>query len=175
MSKPKVETHVIPKKRSIIDITRDLVLARNEYEIFNEEDLMDRVTELFVELRHKEDGIYFFYKQMDGEITLFDDQIKKMKKHIEMMKKAQERTKMLVLECYSESGEIPKHSEFNPVRIGQSSGKVIIEDEDMIPQEYFKETTTWVLDRKRISEELKLGAQINGVRLEKNHFVKGLK
>ena len=41
--------------------------------IINEEDLMDRVTELFVELRHKEDGIYFFYKQMDGEITLFSE------------------------------------------------------------------------------------------------------
>ena len=41
------------KKRTFVDITRDLVLAQSDYEIYNEEDLMARVNELYDELRDK--------------------------------------------------------------------------------------------------------------------------
>ena len=75
--------------RSLIEITRDLVLAKNEYEIFNEEDLMARVDELFTELHSKEDGIYWLYKESEKEISLFEEQIKKLKTHTTVMKKAQ--------------------------------------------------------------------------------------
>ena len=40
------ERRYVLMNRSLIDITRDLVLARNDYEIFNEEDHMARVDEL---------------------------------------------------------------------------------------------------------------------------------
>ena len=48
--------------RSLVEITRDLVLAKNDYEIFNEEELMERVDELFTEMHQKEDGIFWMYK-----------------------------------------------------------------------------------------------------------------
>ena len=161
--------------RSLVDITRDLVLAKNDYEIFNEEDLMARVDELYTELHQKEDGIYWLYKESEKEITLFEEQIKKLKNHTSVMKRAQERLKSLVMGTYSEVKQLPKHSVFNPIKVAQSSGAVDIIEEEDIPDEYFVEVITKKLDKKRILQELKDGARIPGVRLVNNAYVRGLK
>ena len=161
--------------RSLIEITRDLVLAKNNYEIFNEEDLMARVDELFTELHQKEDGIYWLYKESEKEITLFEEQIKKLKTHTTVMKKAQERLKSLVMGTYNEVQQLPKHSAFNPIKISKSAGAVDVIEESEIPDEYFVEVITKKLDKKRILQELKDGARIPGVRLVSNSYVRGLK
>jgi hypothetical protein len=161
--------------RSLIEITRDLVLARNDYEIFNEEDLMARVDELFTELHSKEDGIYWLYKESEKEISLFEEQIKKLKAHTTVMKRAQERIKMLVIGSHNEVGLLPKHSEFNPIKISKSAGAVDIISEEDIPDEYYIEVITKKLDKKRILLELREGARIPGVRLVNNSYVRGLK
>ena len=161
--------------RSLIEITRDLVLARNDYEIFNEEDLMARVDELYTELHQKEDGIYWLYKESEKEITLFEEQIKKLKAHTTVMKRAQERIKSLVMGTYNEVQQLPSHSVFNPIKISKSAGAVDIISEEDIPNEYFVEVITKKLDKKRILQELKDGARIPGVRLVNNSYVRGLK
>ena len=161
--------------RSLIEITRDLVLAKNDYEIFNEEDLMARVDELFTELHQKEDGIYWLYKESEKEITLFEEQIKKLKNHTAVMKRAQERLKSLVMGTYSEVQQLPKHSAFNPIKVSKSAGAVDVISEEDIPNEYFIEVITKKLDKKRILKELKDGTRIPGVRLVNNSYVRGLK
>ena len=161
--------------RSLVEITRDLVLARNDYEIFNEEDLMARVDELYTELHQKEDGIFWLYKESEKEITLFEEQIKKLKHHTNVMKRAQERLKMLVRGTYAEVGQLPKHSTFNPIKVSESAGAVDVIEETDIPNEYFIEVITKKLDKKRILQELKEGARIPGVRLVTNTYVRGLK
>ena len=161
--------------RSLVDITRELVLAKNDYEIFNEEELMERVDELFTEMHQKEDGIYWLYKESEKEITLFEEQIKKLKNHTNVMKRAQERIKSLVMGTYAEVETLPKHSVFNPIKVSTSSGAVDVIDEETIPKEYWIEVITRRLDKKRILQELKNGTTIPGVRLANNAFVRGLK
>ena len=161
--------------RSLTDITRDLVLARNDYEIFNEEQLMERVDELFTELHQKEDGIFWLYKESEKEISLFEEQIKKLKNHTAIMKRAQERIKTLVRNTYAEVDKLPKHSVFNPIKVSQSAGAVDVLNENDIPDEYFVEVITKKLDKKRILKELKDGQRIPGVRLVTNSYVRGLK
>ena len=68
--------------KSLIDITKDLVLARNDYEIFQEEDLMRKVDEHITELYTKEDGTYFFYQQIESQIELGQKQLDKIKKYV---------------------------------------------------------------------------------------------
>ena len=169
------ERRYVLMNRSIIDITRDLVLAKNDYEIFNEEDLMARVDELFTELHQKEDGIYWMYKESEKEITLFEEQIKKLKAHTAVMKRAQERIKSLVMGTFDEVQQLPKHSVFNPIKVSQSAGAVDVISVEDIPDEYFIEVITKKLDKKRILQELKDGATIRGVRLVNNSYVRGLK
>ena len=161
--------------RSLVDITRDLVLAKNDYEIFNEEELMERVDELFTEMHQKEDGIFWMYKEAEKEIEMFEEQIKKLKSHTSVMKRAQERIKMLVIGTYSEVSQLPSHSVFNPIKVSQSAGAVDVIEENDIPNEYFIEVITKKLDKKRILQELKDGASIPGVRLVNNPYVRGLK
>ena len=161
--------------RSLVEITRDLVLARNDYEIFNEEQLMERVDELFTELHQKEDGIFWLYKESEKEISLFEEQIKKLKNHTAIMKRAQERIKTLVRSTYAEVDQLPKHSVFNPIKVSQSAGAVDVLNENDIPDEYFVEVITKKLDKKRILKELKDGQRIPGVRLVTNFYVRGLK
>ena len=161
--------------RSLVEITRDLVLARNDYEIFNEEDLMARVDELYTELHQKEDGIFWLYKESEKEIILFEEQIKKLKNHTNVMKRAQERLKSLIMGTYAEVQQLPKHSVFNPIKVSKSAGAVDVIEESDIPDEYFIEVITKKLDKKRILQDLKEGTRIPGVRLVTNSYVRGLK
>ena len=161
--------------RSLVEITRELVLAQNDYEIFNEEELMERVDELFTEMHQKEDGIFWMYKESEKEIEMFEEQIKKLKTHTAVMKRAQERIKMLDVGTYAEVETLPKHSVFNPIKVSQSAGAVDVIEESDIPDEYFVEVITKKLDKKRILQELKEGTRIPGVRLVTNSYVRGLK
>jgi len=151
------------------------VLARNDYEIFNEEDLMKRVDELYTEFHSKEDGIFWFYKNAEQEISLFEGQIVKLKNHVNAMKKAQERIKGLVISCCQTTGELPAHSSFNPIKVSTSGGAVDIIEESNIPDEYWITVESSKLDKKRILDELKGGAVIPGVRLVQKDYVRGLK
>ena len=172
--------------KSLIDITKDLVLARNDYEIFQEEDLMRKVDEHITELYTKEDGTYFFYQQIESQIELGQKQLDKIKKYVKVMKNMQERIKQNIIGAFSAANQLPAHSEFNPIKISQSAGAVDVIDEDKIPNgrsfefdkvndEYFIEVITHKLDKKRILEELKNGEQIPGVRLVRKDYVRGIK
>ena len=161
--------------KSLIDITKDLVLARNDYEIFQEEDLMRKVDEHITELYTKEDGTYFFYQQIESQIELGQKQLDKIKKYVKVMKNMQERIKQHIIGAFSAADQLPAHSEFNPIKISQSAGAVDVIDEDKIPNEYFVEVITHKLDKKRILEELKNGEQIPGVRLIRKDYVRGIK
>lgn len=161
--------------RSLIDITKDLVLARNDYEVFQEEDLMKKVDEHLTELYQKEDGTYFFYKQIGSQIEIGMSQLDKIKKYVNVMKNMQERIKQNIIGAFSAANQLPAHSEFNPIKISRSAGAVDVMNEDHIPDEYFVEVITKKLDKKRILEELKQGKSIPGVRLVRKDYVRGIK
>ena len=161
--------------KSIIEIASDYALAVHDVELYKEEDVMHRVDELYVELCRKEDGIYWLYKNMDGQIRLVEENMAKQAKFVKTMKKAMERIKGLVVGAFATTHELPKHSAFNPVKISKSAGAVDVIEEDLIPEEYYIKVETLKLDKKRILEELKQGASIPGVRLTQKEYVRGLK
>ena len=161
--------------RKLSEITRDLVLARNEYEIFDDADLQEQIDELIAERSKKEDGIYFFYQDMDAEIDIFDKQIKKAQKYVKFLKKQQEGLKQYTVDMYSNTGELPKHSALNPIKVSESGGAVKVIDEFLIPGIYWYQKTETILRKKVILEDLKAGKEIPGVELVKNKYVRGLK
>jgi len=161
--------------RKLSDITRDLVLATNEYEIFNDDDLQAKIDELVAERSKKEDGIYFFYADIEAEIVLFKKQIEKATKYVKFMKRQQENLKQYTIDMYSNTGELPKHSALNPIKVSTSGGSVEILDESLIPGVYWYEKTETVLRKKVILEDLKAGKEIPGVKLNKKQYVRGIK
>ena len=161
--------------RSIIDIAKDFALTTHDVEIYKEEDVMRRADELYTELCTKEDGIYWLYKNVMAQVILVDEQEAKLAKYKKSIKKVGERIKGLVVSAYSITKELPKHSEFNPIKISKSSGAVDVIEEELIPKEYYIKVESFKLDKKRILEELKQGTSIPGVRLIQKEYVRGLK
>ena len=161
--------------RSLTEISRDLLLAQQEMDIFDSDELKDKIDELRSEQESKEDGLYFFYQDFNKEIELFTKQIEKAKRYVKFLKNEQERIKEYVVGQFQLTEALPKHSALNPIKVRKSSGAVDIIDEDDIPSEYWVSVTTLKLDKKRILKDLKEGKKIKGVRLAQKDFVSGLK
>ena len=86
--------------RSLIDISRDILFTTQELDIFDSDELRERIDELRTEQEVKEDGIYFFFKDFDKEIELFTNQIDKAKRYVKFLKNEQERIKAYVVGQY---------------------------------------------------------------------------
>ena len=161
--------------RSLVNITRDLITARYDVEIWDNPDAIELVDDLIKERFIKENGMQYLYGEMDGEIALFTKQMKRMQQYIKFMKNSQERLKKYVVNMYESTGDLPKSDVFNPVKVSQSSGAVDVIDEMSIPMEYWIETTSLKLDKKSILKDLKAGKEIAGVRLARKPYVRGIK
>ena len=163
----------MPKKRSLSEISSEIMLTQNSFEL-TEEEIDEQLDELHTELHKKENGVYWFYKSMDKKVELAKEYKIKMDTAIRKMKYVQEKLKRLVVEAYAASWQLPSHDEFNSIKI-MEMGKVEIIDETQIPDEYYIEKIETKLDKRRILEELKDGIDIPGVRLKINKHVRGLK
>ena len=160
-------------KRTLGEISSDIMLVQNSFEL-TEQEIDEQLDTLHTELHSKENGVYWFYKNIDSKITLAKEYKERADMVIKKLHYTQERLKGLVIEAYAASGQLPAYDEFNPIKIVQM-GKVEVIDESKIPSEYYIEKIETRLDKRRILEELKEGNQIPGVRLIKNKHVRGLK
>ena len=160
-------------KRSLNQISSDIMLVQNSFEL-TEQEIDEQLDILHTELHEKENGVYWFYRNLDSKIDLAKEYKEKADAVIKKLKYTQEKLKKLVLEAYSASSQLPSHDEFNPIKIIEM-GKVEIIDESKIPDEYYIEKIETRLDKRRILEELKEGVEIPGVTLRKNKHVRGLK
>ena len=160
-------------KRTLNEISSDIMLVQNSFEL-TEQEIDEQLDKLHTELHDKENGVYWFYKNIDSKIELAKEYKDKADMVIKKLKYTQERLKGLVIEAYSASKQLPAHDDFNPIKIIKT-GKVEIIDESKIPDEYYIEKIETRLDKRRILEELKDGNTIPGVRLINNKHVRGLK
>ena len=160
-------------KRSLNEISSDIMLVQNSFEL-TEQEIDEQLDLLHTELHDKENGVYWFYKNIDSKISLAKEYKDKADMVIKKLKYTQESLKSLVVEAYKVSGQLPAHDDFNPIKVIQT-GKVEIIDETKIPEEYYVEKIETRLDKRRVLEELKQGKDIPGVRLINNKHVRGLK
>ena len=161
------------KKRSLAEISSDIMLVQNSWEL-TEEEIDVQLDILHTELHEKENGVYWFYQNVDSKIEMAKKYKDKADLVIKRLKYTQERLKGLVIEAYGASGQLPAHDEFNPIKI-METGKVEILDESKIPKEYYVEKIELRLDKRRLLEELKDGKDIPGVALQTNKHVRGPK
>ena len=160
-------------KRSLNQISSDIMLVENSFEL-TEQEINEKLDLLHDELHDKENGVYWFYKNIDSKIALAKEYKQKADLVMKKLKYTQEKLKGLVIEAYKASGQLPAHDEFNPIKI-MEMGKVEVIDETKIPSEYYIEKIETRLDKRRILDELKEGKAIPGVRLKRNKHVRGLK
>jgi len=160
-------------KRSLNQISSDIMLVQNSFEL-TEQEIDEQLDLLHTELHDKENGVYWFYKNLESKVSLAKEYKEKADAVIKKLKYTQEKLKGLVVEAYAASKQLPAHDDFNPIKIIET-GQVEIIDESKIPNEYYIEKIETRLDKRRILEELKEGTEIPGVALRKNKHVRGLK
>ena len=163
------------KKRKMHEISTDIMKLQMGLDMLDPEEREVQVKSLFAELFDKEDGIYWLYTDNDRKVSMIKEHIDKCRAVMNSIRKDNEYVKKLVIDNHEAVGSLPKHSVFNPVKIRNSSGAVYVEDESVIPKEYFILVQEERLDKKRILQELKEGKTIPGVSLVTKPFVSGLK
>ena len=163
------------KKRKMNEISTDIMRLQMGLDMLDPEEREVQIKSLFVELFDKEDGIYWLYTDNDRKISMIKEHIDKCRTVMNSIRKDNEYIKRLVINNHEALGSLPRHSVFNPVGVRNSSGAVNVEDESIIPKEYFILVQEERLDKKRILQELKQGKTIPGVSLVTKPFVSGLK
>jgi len=162
-------------KRKMHEISTDIMTLQMGLDMKSPEERTIQLQDLFLELFDKEDGIYWLYVDNEKKIDMVKDHINKCKIVLNVIQRDNEQIKNLVINTHESLDSLPKHSIFNPIKIRNSSGAVLVEDESIIPKEYFVLVQEERLDKKRILKELKEGNKIPGVKLVKKPFVSGLK
>ena len=160
-------------KRSLFDITSDIAAVNTDL-FADEEEIEQKLTVLFNELGKKEDGVWLWYKKLQQDIDLADEYISKIQALKKTRQNAQKVVKNMVIEANASVGQLPKYSDFNPIKIMESASVNII-DENKIPDTYWIEVRTKKLDKKRMLAEMKRGTKIPGADIARNPYVKGLK
>ena len=157
------------------EISTDIMRLQMGLDMLDPEEREVKIKSLFIELFDKEDGIYWLYTDNDRKTSMIKEHIDKCRTVMNSIRKDNEYIKRLVINNHEALGSLPRHSVFNPVGVRNSSGAVNVEDESIIPKEYFILVQEERLDKKRILQELKQGKTIPGVSLVTKPFVSGLK
>ena len=160
-------------KRTFLDITSDIAEVKADFWL-SEKEIDQKLGELYWEIAKKENGVYWYYKNLDKTIEMAEDYKKKMDNNIKKLKYTQKKLKELVINAYESTDNLPAFSDFNPVKIMNSSSVEIIE-ESKIPLKYWVKVETTKLDKKLMLKDLRDGIKIPGCDLKKKPYVKGLK
>ena len=160
-------------KRSFLDISTDIAETKADFWL-SEQEIDEKLNDLYIELANKENGVYWYYKNLDKTIELANDYKKQMDDKIKKLKYTQKKLKDIVIDAYTGFDELPKYDDFNPIKILKSSSVEII-DELVIPMEYFIKVETLKLNKKRILADLKEGKKIPGCQLKRKPYIRGLK
>ena len=163
----------ITNKRTFLDISSDIAETKADFWL-SEGEIDEKLSVLYNELANKENGVYWYYKNLDKTIELATDYKKQMDDKIKKLKYTQNKLKDIVIDAYSDTEELPRYDEFNPIKILNSSSVDVI-DELIIPMEYFIKVETIKLDKKKLLQDLREGKKIPGCRLQRKPYVKGLK
>ena len=105
-------------KRSLNQISSDIMLVQNSFEL-TEQEIDEQLDLLHDELHDKENGVYWFYKNLESKVSLAKEYKEKADAVIKKLKYTQEKLKGLVIEAYAASGQLPAYDDFNPIKIIQ--------------------------------------------------------
>ena len=160
------------KKRTFIEIANEISFTKDSFTL-TEQEIDERLGELYWEMARKEDGVHFFYESLSKKIEMAEDYKAKVVDAVKKLKYTRRRVKQLVIDARDTADSVPSYSDFNPIKIVERATLEII-DESKIPKEYFKQVVTEKLDREKILNDMKDGKKIPGCDIIKKPYVRGL-
>lgn len=149
----------------------DLRLSEMEGELTPETELAIYKNEL--SLKDKTDACSAYMEHLETELSKWDARIKEAqacKKRIE--NKIKRFEDYLIYNLKEIGGKVTGN--YSELSIKETSGNLIITDQNLIPSEYKKEVILKevIVDNKALKEDLKLGVPIEGAEIKTNYSLK---
>ena len=120
------------KKRTFIEIANEISFTKDSFTL-TEQEIDERLGELYWEMARKEDGVHFFYESLNKKIEMAEDYKAKVVDAVKKLKYTRRRVKQLVIDARDTADSVPSYSDFNPIKIVERATLEII-DESKIPK-----------------------------------------
>ena len=135
-------------------------------EILNEEK-MHELLDLKQNINEKLENISIYIKNLNAEVEAIDNEQNNLDKRKKQKQKRADWLRNYLIEQMQRLGQ--KDFETAKTRLRVSTRpKTFIDDESLIPKEYFNEKTTYTVSLSRIKEAIENGETVAGARLIDN-------
>lgn len=155
------------KNFSLYNITNkfiDLFEKAQEGEL-TEEELQEQGNELALVLQNKGTSIVAYTRNTESLIEAMKVEEKRISENRKTLENKLDKFKEYVKDNMQRLGIQKLESELGTLSIAKNPASVEILDESLIPNDYKKEKVTITVDKTAIKNDLKLGKNIQGVRL----------
>jgi hypothetical protein len=122
------------------------------------------------EFTEKAVAVATVYRKFDNEITLYDNEIKRLKAIKERLERCRDRVKENLSTACERTGTTEIKGLYANVSF-RASETVEIDNLESIPKQYLNEKVTVTADKTAIKQALKRGETIDGVHLEKHNNI----
>lgn len=127
------------------------------------------LSELEGDLREKVEACAVFMRSQDAQAAAIGEEIKRLQARKRACEAAEERVRQALIATMVATGQTKVKTALFSVSVRDSQGEVVVSDEALVPDEYFRVKRE--LSRSAMREALKGGAEIPGAELRINKTV----
>lgn len=131
---------------------------------------LEEYRELAEEAKDKLENTAFYLCELEHDEEAIKSEIKRLTSLLKSNRNKQDTIKKLMLEAIQ---AFPEHK-LKTAKVSLWVKKTValdIDNEDIIPQEYFREKRTIELDTTRLKNDLEEGVFVQGAQLKENQFI----
>jgi hypothetical protein len=118
------------------------------------------------------DGAILYLKNLEHKVDALKEEEKKKATERKDIEAAIESAKVLVKQYMIEEGLVEVEGVNFKMILSKTNPKLIIEDEALIPKDYKQETIVTTVRKDALKDDLKVGAEIPGAKLEQSYALK---
>ena len=139
----------------------------------DEQVIMDTLESIDDEIEDKVDGYTAVIRHLEGNVNMIDEEIKRLTKLKQTHNNTVKRMKETLYNAMKLIDRQKVKTDMNHVYIKKNPTKVVVEDEKVIPDDYFNVEEVRKLDKAKLKEYLESleGKGFEGARLEQGEGV----
>lgn len=155
----------------LYELVTDLIDLTEEGEMELNEDVKQEVIKLLeIEINNKSKNIIGVIKNHEATIKVMKDEEKRIAKNRKIKENSLERFKEYVRECLERAGKKKVETDIGVISLRKKQASLIIEDEELIPEEYKVRKELVSIDKNSIKDFIKKGNTVNGCKLSDESY-----
>lgn len=135
---------------------------------FTAEDIADTLEGIECELGDKLDAIMLYARNLEGQAKTLDEESKRLSDRKKSFENQVKNLKKYALDCLLKSGLDKFKTTKNTFTARKGSTSVVIDNEDLLPNDLVQVQVVTTPDKKAIKEAIEKGKKVAGAHLEIN-------